>query len=140
MFGAGKLESGTEVVRVTAQGLILRVAFSGVHRDGVGHLVGDYLVETLKQHQPAAVVLDFSQFKYRSGNDIGGIVQAFFRKHSDGKVTIRPSAIVATGSTATALMSLLQPTKILDVCSVCFFPDVNSAVDHLQTRLDPATA
>lgn len=140
MFGAGKIEYITEVVRVTAEGTILRVTFSGVHEDGVGHLVGDYLCEALKRHQPAAVVLDFLPFKYRFGNDIGGIVQAFVRKGTDGKVAIRPSAIVATGRTAKSLMSLLQPAKVLDEFGVRFFPDVSSAVEHLRTKLESATA
>jgi hypothetical protein len=140
VFWTGKVESDTEVVRVTAQGPILRVAFSGVHRDGVGQLVGDYVAEALERHQPAAVVLDFLNFKYRFGNDIGGIAMAFVRRDSDGKAGIRPTAIVATGRTAKSLMSLLQPTRLLDDFAVRFFLDVSSAVEHLRVRLESETA
>jgi hypothetical protein len=139
MLWGGKLESNSELVLVTAQGPILRVAFSGVHRDGVGQLVGDYLAEALERHQPAAVVLDFLNFKYRFGNDIGGIVQAFVCDDADGKAVTRPSAIVATGRTAKSLMSLLQPMYVLDDFAVRFFLDVSSAVEHLRVRLESGT-
>lgn len=140
MFGSGNLNSSCEVLGVTSQGSILRVRFSGIHKDGVGHAVGDYLLQVLRQHEPAAVVLDFLQFEYRFGNDIGGISQAFFRKGPDGKAVTRPCAIVATGCAAEALVSLLRPTKLLEVCGVRSCPDVRSAFDNVRARLESGTA
>lgn len=140
MFGAGRITYSTEVVRVMAQGAILRVGFSGVHTDGIGRQVGDYLGEALKRHEPAAVLLDFSQVKYRFGNDIVGIVQVFVRLGPDGKAATRPSAIVATGRTAESLLSLLEPTGVLDRLGVRVFPDVSSAVEDLRMKLESATA
>jgi len=114
----------------------LRLIFTGVHEDGVGHLVSDYVVEALKLHDPAAVILDFLHFKYRFGNDIGGVVQAFVHRGADGKAAVRPAAIVATGRTAESFMSLLGPSRLLDLCGVRFFADVASAARDLRGRLD----
>jgi len=140
MFGRDKFEPSTEVLEVTSRGPILRVAFAGTHRDGVGALVGDYVREAMRIYEPAAVVLDFLHFKYRFGNDIGGIVQAFVGEGVDGEGAIRPTAIVARGATAKSLLSLLRPTKVTELFGVTFSEDVGSAVEHLRARLGVTTA
>jgi len=128
--------STTEIVWVSVHGPILRIAFSGVHRDGNGHQVGEHVAKALKRHLPAAVVLDFLEFKYRFGNDIGGILRAWSGETSNGKPAIRPAAIVATGDTAKAFMSLLRFANVVDRFDVKCFSDVASAVTHLRAKLE----
>jgi len=137
---ADRIDLTTEVVWVSAHGPVLRFAFSGTHRDGVGHVVGEYVAEALKRHQPAAIVLDFLRFEYRFGNDIGRIVQAFADEGSEGNTAILRAAIVATGRTARSPRSLLTSAKILEGFGVKFFPEVNTAPEYVRAKLESATA
>ena len=136
MPASTRLKSSAEVIQVTAQGPILRVSFSGICFDGVGKELGNYLVAALTQYQPAAVVLDFTHFRYKGGDDLGQIVQAFITKDPDGKAVLRPCAIVAAGRTAKALLSLLSSARFLDTFDLRFFEDVSSAEEDLagETR------
>lgn len=134
------LESNTDTILITPRGPILRISFSGIYLDGVGEELGNYLVAALRQYQPAAVVLDCGHFRYRGGNDLGQIVQAFFNKGPDGKATLRPCAIVASGRTGKALHSLLSFAKFFDTFALKFFEDVGSAAEDLRVRLEARPA
>ena len=136
MSASTRLQSNTNVIQVTPQGPILHISFSGIYFDGVGQELGDYLVAALRQYQPAAVVLDFVHFRYRGGNDLGQIVHAFFTKGPDGKTIFRPCAIVASGRTAKALLSLLSLGRLLETFGLRFFEDVSPAAEDLRARLD----
>jgi hypothetical protein len=140
MLPPTKLESSTDIIQVTAQGSILRISFSGVYFDGVGQELGDYLVAALRQYQPAAMVLDFTHLRYRGGNDLGQVVEAFFTKAPDGKAILRPCAIVASGRTSKALLSLLSSARFLDAFDLRFFEDVSSAAEDLRARLEARPA
>ena len=140
MSASTRLQSNTNVIQVTPQGPILHISFSGIYFDGVGQELGDYLVAALRQYQPAAVVLDFGHFRYRGGNDLGQIVQAFFTKGPDGKTIFRPCAIVASGRTGKALHSLLSFAKFFDTFDLKFFEDVSSAAEDLRMRLEARPA
>jgi hypothetical protein len=135
MLPSRRLESDTDIVLVTPQGPILRISFSGFYFDGVGEELSNYLVAALRRYQPAAVVLDFGHFRYRGGNDLGQIVQAFFNKGPDGKATLRPCAIVASGRTGKALHSLLSFAKFFETFDLKFFEDVSSAAEDLRVGL-----
>lgn len=139
MPASTRLKSSAEVIQVTAEGPILRISFSGIYFDGVGRELGNYLAVALRQHQPAAVVLDFMHFRYRGGSDLGQVVQAFFNKGPDDKVVVRPCAIVAAGRTAKSLLSLLSLAKFLDTFDLKFFEDVGSAAEHLRVRVEALT-
>jgi len=138
MFRRTKLECRKGVLEVTPSGDILEIAFCGVHRNGVGDEVGDYVIKTVEEIRPAAVVLNFLRFKYLFGNDIGGIFRAFFEKGDPPKN--RPCSIVAKGRTAKSLRSLLEMAQLAQAFDISFFEDVPEAVDHLRSRLEGRTA
>jgi hypothetical protein len=113
----------------------LEVAFRGVHEHGVGLQVGKYVEETVHQNNPAAVVLNFLKFDYVFGNDIAGILCAFFKRSADKKITIRPCVIVATGQTAKSLLSLIQSGNLLKVFDIQFAESIDAALEQLRSRL-----
>ena len=133
VFGPKMLECRKEVLEVTRAGKILEIAFSGVHKDGVGQEVGDYVIKTVETDQPAAVVLNFLRFKYIFGNDIGGIVRAFIREGEGTR--LRPCGIVARGKTAKSMRNLLEMAQLTRCFDVSFFEAVPEALDHLRSRL-----
>ena len=122
-----------EVLEVTQAGEILEIAFSGVHTGGVGMEVGDYVTKTVEADLPAAVILNFLRFKYVFGDDIGGIVHAFFRKGEGTR--LRPCGIVARGKTAKSMRNLLELAQLTEYFDVSFFEAVPEALDHLRSRL-----
>ena len=138
LFTRQKLECRNDVLEVTPNGAILEIAFSGVHGSGVGEEVGDYVIKTVEDLRPEAVVLNFLSFKYVGWNDIGGIIRAFFRKGEPPKV--RPCCIVAEGKTARSLRSLLEMAQLTRAFDITFFEEVPEAVDHLRSRLEGQTA
>jgi hypothetical protein len=127
------LDCRKAILEVTPNGDILEIAFSGVHGNGVGEELGDYVIETVEADRPAAVVLNFLGFEYVWGNDIGGIVRAFFRRGETP--SLRPCGIVAKGRTARSLRSLLELGKLTKTFDITFFEDVDEAVRHLRSRL-----
>jgi hypothetical protein len=131
-----RLECRKSVLEVTPGGDILEIAFSGVHGNSVGAELGDFVIETVKAEQPAAVVLNFLGFRYVGGDDIGGIVFAFFFFGEGGDATVRPCSIVAKGSTASSLLSLLKLGRLTQIADITFFEDVGEAVHHLRSRLE----
>ena len=122
MFWSEKIECSAEIILLTAQGPILRIFLSGNYFDGIGRRIGDSLSETLRKHQPAAVILDFL--------------------HRDPGATpvLRPCAIVAVGHTAKSLMSLMVSAKFLDTFDLRFFEDVDVAAGYLRDRLESPVA
>jgi hypothetical protein len=127
------LECSKEVLEVTEAGEILEIAFSGVHAHGVGKEVGDYVIKTVEADEPAAVVLNFIKFKYVFGDDIGGIVRAFYRK---GETTrLRPCVIVARGKTAKSMRTLFEMAQLTKCFDVRFLEAVPEALDYLRSRL-----
>ena len=140
MFGKRKLESSTEVLQVITQGPILQISFRGVHKDGFGNEIGDYLRRVLREQDPAGVVLDFRHFEYIFGNDMGTILFGATREGSSRGTGLRPCAIVATSRTAKSLMSLLKLAKGLDVFGLKFFADVDSAVRDVRERVEQSWA
>ena len=139
MSASTRLESSTEIIQVAVHGPILRISFSGIYFEGVGRQLSNALLPAIRQHQPAAVILDFLQFRYRGGNDFGEIVEAFVRRRLNGKVALRPCAILATGSTSKSLMSLFVSAKLLETFDLSLFEDLNSATEHLRKRLESPT-
>lgn len=137
-FRMKQLHCRHSILKVTPQGSILEVAFSGVHEDGVGLQVGKYVEETVQQTDPAAVVLNFLEFEYVFGNDIAGIQCAFFNRSADKKFTIRPCAIVAKGQTAKSLLSLIQSGNLLRVFDIQFAENIDAAVEQLRSMLGGA--
>ena len=134
-FRVQQLDCRHGILEATPQGAVLEVAFRGVHKHGVGLQVGKYVAETVHQNNPAAVVLNFLEFDYVFGNDIAGILCAFFNRSADKKITIRPCAIVATGQTAKSLLSLIQSGNLLKVFDIQFAESIDAAVEQLRSRL-----
>jgi hypothetical protein len=128
MLGAGKVSFADEVLEITNRGPILMIAISGVHGDGVGDAVVNYVRDAAERHQPVALLLDFLRFKHRFGNDIGAILLAAFRTEGG----LRPVALVATGRTAKAFKSLFWKLPEWYGIDFGFFDDLSSALEHLR--------
>jgi len=131
--GKRMLECHKEVLEVTQAGDILEIAFSGVHANGVGKEVGDYVITAVEAGKPAAVILNFLRFKYVFGNDIAGIVRAFYRKGAGTR--LRPCGIVARGKTAESMRNLLEIGQLMEIFDVDFFETVPEALDQLRSKL-----
>lgn len=129
-----RLECRKAVLEVTPEGDILEIAFSGVHGEGFGSELANYLSMTVETDRPAAIVLNFLKFDHVFGDDIGGIVPAFIRRGETPNV--RPCSIVAKGRTARSLRSLLNLTLLTKTLDITFFEDVGEAVHHLRSRLE----
>ena len=71
-------ETKTRILEGTDSGAILEVVLAGKHSSGSGHEIVRCVKEAVATSAPAAVVLNMLDFKYRFGDDIGGIVQVFY--------------------------------------------------------------
>ena len=92
------------------------------------------VTDAVERHRPAAVLLNFLGFDYQAGNDIAGILRAFW---TDGeKPALRPCCIVAVGRNRESLMSLFTDGKILEAFDVRFFSDHEDGVRCLKERLE----
>jgi hypothetical protein len=125
------IETRAAILEQTIQGPILEIAFLGKHRDGDGHDMADRVKDILDAKQPAAVVLNMLNFKYRTGNDIGGIFQVFYYRAEAGN---RPGCILADGDTKRSIVSLLG-RAFEQSFGVEYFAEISDALVHLRRKL-----
>ena len=115
---------------------IIRCSFGGLSLLGSegNPMAGEMkrlVAEAVQDLCPAAVVFDLSDLEYSWGDAICQIVVPLMRK--DGSFV--PSAIVATGGTATALSPLLEPNFLLGLADSRLCPSCDEAVAYLGREL-----
>lgn len=114
------------------QGEILHVSCHGVHDWTHGPRIGDYIQDALAGSPVAAVVIDLLEYEYVFGNDLAALFVAFYDKSSK---TLRPSCIVATGKTRTAIEALFRAGHMLSVVDLTFVSTVEEALGDLRLKL-----
>jgi hypothetical protein len=133
---AERIKFASEQIGQHASGLIVAVSFAGNYLPGSeGNAsaveMTDYLRSVLVATNAAAVLFDFRSLQYTWGDAIGGLALAL----RAGTGHVRPSAIVAQGRTADALVPLLGPQFIFGVVGTRMFDNIPEAVEHLQQAL-----
>jgi hypothetical protein len=96
----------------------------------------DYFRSVLVATNAAAVLFDFQSLQYTWGDAIGGLALPLLQA---GTGHVRPSAIVAQGRTADALVPLLGPQFIFGVVGTRMFDNIPEAVEHLHRALAQQT-
>ena len=115
---------------------ILTVELKGVHDHHWPHgaQVRRIVEEEVRQIKPAAVLFDFLDYRYDSGNEIGEPIMTAYI--ASAPQLIRQMAIVATGSTASSLKSLFVAGMWEKLFNLGFYEDIASGREFLRRALE----
>jgi hypothetical protein len=125
-------------LHVTPTGVVLEVVFHGNHHWRYGNEIAAIIQSRVEQESPRAIVLNFLDYEYSFGNDMGGpIVNALLtqsiRSARAGGDLSRPVCIVAAGETRPALESLFQGMAGLSrTLPVKFVATLDEAIAQLK--------
>ena len=98
-------------------GEILHVSCHGVHDWTHGPRIAEYAQRLLATNAVAAVIINLLEYEYVFGNDLAALFVTFYDKNAK---TLRPSCIVATGKTRTAIESLFREGNMLSCLDLTF--------------------
>lgn len=113
-------------------GLALEVIVVGQHCEGAAREMQNYITGAIAAHQPAVLIINLIGFRYVFGDDVGGaLVSAHCVLHSLGGP--RMCRVVAQGTTAESLETLLRFGKILPLFGGRLFGDLESALSDARS-------
>ena len=132
------MTSSVSVVAQTTKGTIIRIEVRGEWPDGHGNELAELVAAALVAHDPHACVIDLCETKGPLRADtLGGLLLVLARKREG---VTRPACIVAGGNIARGVRWFLGAARASRFSDVALFADIESALDHLRRREDPATA
>lgn len=120
--------------------IIIEILFNGVHdhRWPYGDKIQDYLQEEITKHKPAAILMNFLNYRYDWGNELWGPIFVASVDLKNSK--IRPCSIVAVGQTGESIKSLLVAGNAQNTLDIELFNENTRALEHVRGRLDDANA
>jgi hypothetical protein len=84
------------------------------------------------EHEPDAVLLNLSDFRYHGGEYVSGFLVAFY---DDERRAKRPACFLAAAPGLRSIFNALDPTGVFNIR---YFDDRVEAVRYLRSRLEPA--
>jgi hypothetical protein len=113
---------------------ILEIKFIGIHNHSWPHGkdIHNYLKTIVEKHEPDAIILDYLQYQYSFGNELGDTILTpiiDFKKKS-----FRPCAIIAEEPTMKSIHSLIVYGDIEKVCDIVLLSDKAEALEYLKKR------
>ena len=128
MSASKTLDTATVLHELDCSAVALEVIFRGAHGTGVARQVQRFLIESVREHRPALLIVNLLDFKYQVGDDIGAaLVTAWVDLRRLGSE--RQCRILARGRTAKSLHCLLEITRTLPMFGGHLFSDLESALD-----------
>jgi len=118
-----------------SKGIILEFEFHGIHDHMWPHgkEIYSYLEKETDKHKPDAVLLNYLQYQYTFGNELGGTIMIPILNMKEKR--IRPCAIVADGPTAKSLQSLMVASDIRRTINIEMFGKKEFALEYLERLL-----
>ncbi len=133
-----ELSSESQVLEVTATGIVLEIGFAGVHEWTHGHQMSRLIRNAIGAHSPVrAVVVNLLRYDYEAGDDISGLFEAFIDRERGGA---RPACIVATGRTYAFMKPFFAGARLLEVFRLRFVSSVEEALMWLRGELSHGAA
>ena len=129
----GQLQCDWKVYDAVPQEQILEIIFCGVHEWTHGREMQRHVEKILAEHEAAGIVLNFLNYEYVFGNDVGAsVITAAYDLDSKKP---RPACIVATGTTYQSLYQLFKIAKLIEALEIEFLHTVDSGLQRLRSRL-----
>jgi hypothetical protein len=123
-----------EIIEETDNGSTLKIVFTGDHHGSNDTLYGP-VKEAIQKTNPVAVILNFLEYRYGAGNEMGGVF-IFSHSHASEPGKGRPIAVITKGATARNLQSLFDVFMLRDTGLDCeFFESVEAGSDWLRKVL-----
>ena len=129
----GQLECDCKVHDAVPQEQILEIIFRGAHQSTHGREMPSYVKKMLAEHGAAGIVLNFLDYEYVFGNDVGASVITAAYDLDTKK--LRPACIIAMGVTYQSLYGLFKTAKLIAALEVEFLHTVDSGLQRLRSRL-----
>ncbi len=87
---------------------------------------------TADEHEPDAIMINLSNFRYHGGQYASGFLMAFFDEKTRAK---RPACFLGAAPDLRALFNAIDPSGVFNVR---YFDDRAEAIRYLRSRLEPA--
>lgn len=132
------LELKATLLDDVSQGVILKFEFLGIHDHmwPYGKEVVEYLKKEVDKHKPDAILLDFSQYQYKFGNELMDVILT--PAINSEKENIRPGAIIAQGKTKDSIQSLIYESMMHKVLNIAILENNEEALEHIKKELSTA--
>jgi hypothetical protein len=129
------IEIKAKLIDEALHGIILEFEFRGIHDHSPPYWneITEYVKQEADKYKPDALVLDYSRYQYEYGNELMATIFPPAWNSQDN--SIRPVAIVACGSTAESIESLVVDSNIRWVFSIEMFSNKETAQGHLKDLL-----
>jgi hypothetical protein len=86
----------------------------------------------VQTHDPAAVLINLSDFRYHSSDSAAGFLFAFF---DEEERTVRPACFLNADREMRPVFNTIDPTGMF---GIRYFEDHGEALRYLESRLEPA--
>jgi hypothetical protein len=124
------IEKSSRVVAHTDMGPIIEIAFRGTAWDGCGNNLFDYAGGVVQDLRPAGVLLNLTDYKTKSWDDIGPVVGQFFDRQTR---TPLPFCFVARGKTAKSMKTMIMAMQFSEITEV--FADEGEGLGYLKKKI-----
>ena len=124
------IEKNARVLAQTDSGPLVEIEFKGKARDGCCDELDDYVGRVVQDLRPAGVLLNLTDYKTKSWNDIGPVVDQYFDRQTR---TPLPFCFVARGKTANSLKKMVMLMQFSEITEV--FEDDGEGLEYLERKL-----
>lgn len=137
MFGKRPLQSEKTILENTARGVILELRFEGEDDTSRGHKMAAFITSAIKEHRPAAIVLNLLGCRTIFDNDVGCMAAAFRDRERQSNL---PCSIAVKGGAGRSLRTLLAMSKMTEVFDIVIVDNVDEALEQARRAVTGDTA